>query len=172
MAEDGIERRPGRVARLLAVLIDWTALLLMLVAALVVALAWLLLGTQAGRYDVADNDALAAAALVGATVPAWAAWPATRLYLRGATTGQARRGLAIEGAPWRRVVRMLAHPVSAPLWGWLMVTALIAKAPFYALLVPIGIVALAFIVMGLSFLVPSFREAFDGVTRTRLVRRP
>lgn len=172
MAEGGIERRPGRVARLLALLIDWTALLLMLVVALVVALVWLLLRTQAGRYDVADNDALAAAALIGATVPAWAAWQAARLYLRGATTGQARRGLAVEGAPWRRVVRMLPHPVSAPLWGWLMVTALIAKAPLYELFIPIGIVALVLTVTGLSVFVPYLRERFDGVTRTRLVRRP
>ena len=95
------------------------ALLLMLIAATALALAWLLARTQAGRLDAASGDAIAAAAIVGAAVPAWAAWQAARLHALGATTGQARLGLAVEGAPMRRVARFLLHPASLPLWsGW------------------------------------------------------
>ena len=54
-------RPPGRVAALSALLIDWVALLLMLIAAMVLALAWLLLSTRAGRFDASPTSARASA---------------------------------------------------------------------------------------------------------------
>ena len=166
------ERPPRRLTALLAVLIDWMVLLLMLAAALVVAFVWLLLRTQAGRYDVPTGDALTAFAFVGATVPAWAAWQAHRLYAYGATTGQSLRGLRVEGDPRRRVARVLLHPAATPLWAWVAATAVIGGGWRIALVV-LGVAASVVLLTGVSLIVPRHRRPlYDVVTGTRVVRRP
>ena len=93
MSSDSGKRRPGLLVRLFAVVIDFATLLPLLLAGLIVAFAWLLLRSSAGRYDAETGDTLIAVSLIGATVPAWTAWQAVRLYRLGATFGQARLGL-------------------------------------------------------------------------------
>ena len=189
VAETRDERQPGFVAGLLALLIDWMALLLMIVVAGLLALGWLLLRTQAGRYDAPAGDALVAAALIGATAPAWTAWQAGRMYLRGATFGQARLGLAVEGGPRRRVARLLLHPVSAPLWAWLTATVLVGAGLVYAALAILVVVVVYCIELlggGIGLIMMnvwrrrSWRALMPGDWRTsseillgtRVVRRP
>ena len=174
MATDDGERAPGAGARLLAVVFDAGTLVLLLLAGLVVAFAWLLVRTSWGRFDVGTGDALVATSLIGATVPAWAAWLAARLHLHGATPGEARLGLAVEGEPWRRAARLLAHPISLPLWGWLTLTVLITE--LRVLLLPAVFVLLAVAVAGLlslgMLLVRGHaRLLHDYVFGTRIVRR-
>lgn len=157
---------------MVAVLIDWMALLLMLAVAMVVAFAWLLLRTQAGRYDAPAPDALAAASSVAAAVPAWAAWQAARLYTRGATVGQWRLGLTVHGSPRRRVVRFVLHPAFFPVWMWLAVTAVVAEGLRPALAV-LSWATAATILTGIPLLVPRYRRPLhDLATGTRLARRP
>ena len=167
MVEAGDEQTPGRFAATLAVLIDWTALLLMVAVALVVASAWLLLRTQAGRYDVPEFDSLAAVAFVTAAVPMWAAWQAHRLYSYGATTGQALRGLRVRGAPGRRAARLLLHPVALPLWVWIAATGVLSGSRRIAVIV-LGVTAIMMLLTGVT---RAFRRPlYDMVTGTRLVR--
>lgn len=167
VVEAGDELTPGRFAATLAVLIDWMALLLMVVVALIVASAWLLLRTQAGRYDVPEFDSLAAVAFVTAAVPAWAAWQAYRLYADGATTGQALRGLRVEGAPGRRAARLLLHPVALPLWVWIAATGVLSGSRRIAVVV-LGVTAIMMLLTGVT---RAFRRPlYDLVTGTRLVR--
>ena len=184
MSSDGGERQPGRLVRLCAVVIDFVTLLPLLLAGLIVAFAWLLLRSSAGRYDAETGDTLIAVSLIGATVPAWTAWQAVRLYRLGATFGQARLGLAVEGAPWRRTLRLLPHPLSLPLWGWFILTLLIAGASGWWLLAP-PLAWLAILVGAVATLVGDARRErswrallggtplpHDWLPRTRLVRRP
>ena len=189
VAETRDERPPGFVAGLLALLIDWMALLLMVFVAGLLAFGWLLLRTQAGRYDAPGGDALVAAALIGATAPAWTAWQAVRMYQRGATFGQARLGLAVEGGPKRRVARLLVHPVSAPLWAWLTATILLGAGLVYAVLAIFVVVAVYIIDLlgggiGLIMINVWYRRSWRALVpggwptsseillETRLVRRP
>ena len=148
-------------------LIDWTALLLMIVVALLVASAWLLLRTEAGRYDVPEFDSLAAVAFVTATVPAWTAWQAHRLYARGATIGQALRGLHVQGTPRRRATRLLLHPVALPLWVWIAATGVLSGSRFIAGVV-LGVAAIMVLVTGATRVIR--KPLYDVATGTRLVR--
>ena len=178
------ERPPGRLVRFSAVVVDFVTLLLPFLAGLAVAFAWLLVRSSAGRYDAETGDTLIAASLVGATIPAWTAWQGTRLYRLGATFGQARFGLAVDGAPWRRTLRLLAHPLSMPLWTWLVLTLLIAGAPPWWLLVP-PLAWLALLIWGLAKVATdAWQERswsavlrgkplpHDWLVKTQLARRP
>ena len=176
MSDEADERPPAIGARLAAVGYDAGVLVLLLLAGLVAALAYLLVRTSWGRFDVGAGDALVAWALLGATLPAWGTWEAARLCTGGATLGQARFGLAVEGEPsWRRCVRLLVHPLSLPLWGWLALTLLLTEVLW--LLVPPLLVMLAIAAAGLASLAivllrPSARPLHDRVAGTRLMRRP
>lgn len=179
MSSDGGRRRPGRLVRLFAVVIDAATLLLLLLAGLVVAFVWLLIRSSAGRFDAGTGDTLIAASLIGAIAPAWTAWQATRLYRLGATFGQARLGLAVEGAPWQRALRLLPHPLSLLLWSWLLVTLLLAGAPPVWLLLTAAGSAVAVVVLWLAVLLvsiargrewPHGRLPHDWLARTRLVQ--
>lgn len=165
--------------RLLAVVIDAATLLLLLLGGLAVAFVWLLIRSSAGRYDAGTGDTLIAATLIGAIAPAWTAWQATRLYRLGATFGQARLGLSVEGARWRRTLRLLLHPISLLLWVWVLITLLLAGAPFIWLLLAIVNAAVVIILLWLGALLVSVargsewrhgRLPHDWLARTRLVR--
>ena len=181
MRSDDDRRRPGRLVRLLAVAIDAATLLLLASAGLAVAFGWLLISSEAGRHDAETGDTLIAGSLIGAMAPAWTAWQATRLYRLGATFGQARLGLAVEGARWRRMLRLLLHPISLLLWGWLLITALIAGAPPVWLLLTAVNAAVVISLLWVGALLvsvargsewPHGRLPHDWLARTRLVRRP
>lgn len=167
--------------RLLAVVIDAASLLLLLLGGAAVAFVWLLIRSSAGRYDAGTGDTLIAATLIGAIAPAWTAWQATRLYRLGATFGQARLGLIVQGARWRRTLRLLLHPISLLLWGWVLITLLLAGAPFIWLLVAIVNAVVVIIVLWVGALLVSVargsewrhgRLPHDWLARTRLVRHP
>ena len=171
--EDG-GRAPGAGARLAAVVYDAGMLVLLLLAVLVVAFAWLLIRTSWGRFDVGTGDALIATSLIGATVPAWAAWQAARLHMHGATAGQARFGLATEGEPLRRSARLLVHPLSLPLWSWLVLTVLITELRLLlwpAVLVLLAVAAAGLLSLGMLLLRGDARLLHDYVAGTRVVRR-
>jgi hypothetical protein len=174
VAEVDDERPPGRRVRLAAAAIDAAVLLVLLTGTLIVALAYLLARTAWGRFDVGLGDALVAASLLGAGVPAWAAWQLARLQLEGATLGQRRLGLAVEArAPWRRLARFAAHPLAVPVWGWLALTALIAGLPWLPLLPALagGLVLLAGLVsLAMLAVDPDARGLHDRLAGTRLVR--
>ncbi len=180
MSSVGGQQRAGRLVRLVAVVIDAATLLLLLLAGLVVAFVWLLIRSSAGRYDAETGDTLIATSLIGAIVPAWTAWQALRLYRLGATFGQARLGLAVEGPRWRRALRLLLHPLSLLLWGWLLLTSLLAGVhPVLALVVGllIAVGGGAFWLASLAVSAARKRERphgrlpHDWIAGTRLVRR-
>lgn len=179
MSSDGSLRRPGRLVRLFAVVIDAVTLLFLLLAGAVVAFLWLLIRSSAGRYDAETGDTLIAASLIGAIVPAWTAWQGARLYHLGATFGQSRLRLAVEGAPRRRAARLLLHPLSLLLWGWLVLTLLLAGAPALWVLAAAAIAAAAYTGGWLGSLLVTATQAreqrrwrlpHDWLAKTRLVR--
>lgn len=102
--------------------------------ATVLGVAWLLIRTGGGARDAQSGDAAFAFALALAAVPAWLTWLAFDLATRGGTPGQRARLLVVEGAPWRRVLRLAVHPVGAAGWLWLAVVAAIAVLPALTLL--------------------------------------
>ena len=145
-----------------------------------VATVWLLLRTGFGRADVGGGDAVAALSVVGATLPAWAAWLALTVRRDGCTPGQRRARLFVELAaaaattPWRRQVRLAAHPLALPLWGWLTLTALLSGLPWLWLPVAAGGMAVALAGL-LSFALllarPELSAIHDLLARTRLAVR-
>lgn len=147
MTTNESDRTPKVRARLLAVIFDTGMLVLLLSLGLLVAFTYLLIRTSWGRFDVASSDALVAASLIGAIVPTWAMWLIAHLHLKGATPGQALLGLSVEGQQWRRLARLLVHPISIPLWIWGLLTAFIAQ--LNVLLVPIALVLLMVTIPGL-----------------------
>ena len=175
MAHDGGEGPAGAKARLCAAALDGLLLAAALAAACAAAFAWLLIRTEAGRYDVAGGDGVAAAALAAAAAPAWAIGQAARLWLRGATAGQARLGLAVAGSPPRRAARLLLHPLAGPLWIWLAATAWLAGAPLRPALAALAAAVLAPLALGTASLAalrwPRWRM-HERLTGARLVRRP
>lgn len=124
-----------RWPRARATLRDALELLAALSVAGVIAMAWLLLRTGAGRDDVSEFDAILAAAVVLAVPPAWF----VRFALAtadGGTAGQRAAGLEVEGARRQRTLRVALHPLSLPAWWWLAALAAAAGAQ-------LGAVALA-----------------------------
>ena len=165
-----------RRRRIGAAAIDAATALLALAAGLLVAAAWLLLRTDFGRTDVGEGDGVAAASLVGATMPAWAAWLALRVRRDGATVGQRRAGLTVvprsQARGWPPQLRFAIHPLALPLWGWLALTALLSGVPWLWLLPVLmsAVIALAGVVsFALLLLWPQRRAIHDLVAGTTLV---
>ena len=154
--------------------LDLGVLLLAVGAAAVVAFAWLLVRSSWGRYDVEVGDAYVATAIVGAAVPAWAAWQAVRFARQGATFGQVRMGLVTEGVRGpRRFARLLAHPVSLPVWGWLWATLLLLGVPWLPTLALLGLAlvgGMAVVTAGTMIARPRWRALHDRLAGTRVVR--
>lgn len=169
----------GRRRRLAAAAIDAATGLLALASGVVLSVAWLLPRTDRGREDVANGDALIAAALIGAALPAWAAWMVLSVRRHAATPGQRRvrlRVVPVEGArAYTRYVRLAVHPLALPLWGWLTLSAFLSGLSWLPLL-PIvggGVVALAGAVSLLMLLVrPALRSVHDRIARTELAPLP
>lgn len=165
-----------RRARLLASLVDLLSALPPLVIAALLATAWLLLRTSAGREDARGIDTAIALAIVGAVPPLWLARLAIGLVTRGATPGQYARGLRVtttRAPTTSALLRLALHPFGAIGWGW--IAAVLALAHMYeaaalfagpALLVGLG--GLASLVMILVD--PDARALHDRVAGTRVVR--
>ena len=122
----GVTRR----ARLSAVAFDLALLAASILAATVLAAAWLLLRTEAGALDVGRGDAAVAAALFLAASPAWAALLTLEIVSRGATPGMRRAGLTVDGRTPARLIRFAVHPASAAPWLWATVVASLATVPW------------------------------------------
>ena len=171
-----------RSARLRAAGIDVGTALLVAATGVVLATAWLLLRTATGRDDVAAFDAVLVVSFVAAIVPAWAAWLAIDVWQDAATPGQGRAALAVatdddsgggahRRASRRRLLRLAAHPLSLPLWGWLTLTMMLSSLP-WLWLAPL-FVALAVAGGGLTTLVlllvrPQSAAIHDRFARTHL----
>lgn len=130
-----------RSARLRAAGIDVGSALFVAAVAVVLATAWLLLRTAIGRDDVAGFDSVLVVSFVAATVPAWAVWLVVGVWQDTATPGQRRAALTVatdddsggdshREASQRRLLRLAAHPLSLPLWGWLTLTMLLSGLPW------------------------------------------
>ena len=132
-------RSAGRGRRLAAALLDTGALLGAAGAALLVALAYLLARTEAGRLDVGADDAAVAWSLLGAVLPAWTAWQWAHLRGEGVTAGGARLGVpprpsdepGARGAAQQalRYFSGAVHPVTAPAWAWAALTLVLLEVP-------------------------------------------
>ena len=180
-AAEMAQARPGRGRRLTAFAVDCGSGLLALLAGVLLAAVWLLLRSGLGLIDAPEGDAVVAAAVAGATAPAWAAWLFARSRRRGATFGEGVAGLGVaeregHGRPSgrRRSLRLALHPLSLPLWGWLALTALLSGLP-WAWAPPLLVVALVALggVGSLALLLvrPSAPALHDRVAGTRLFIR-
>lgn len=143
-------------------------------AASLLSLAWMLARTEAGRYDLAIGDSTFAFALLLAAVPAWAMLLTVDIAVFGATPGQRRMGLMVEGDTLRRLLRLAFHPLGVIAWMWLAVVGNLAAVPV------VGIVFLAVAMTGLTGVLasvilvlrsPGSRGAHDIVAGTRMVAR-
>ncbi|MCK9486507.1 MAG: RDD family protein [Dehalococcoidia bacterium] len=163
---------PSRRARWGAVAIDILVGAGLAAGALAGGTAWLLVRTEAGTRDVPSGDAAFAFALLLSAVPAWLTLLAFSLATRGATPGQRSRHLEVQGAPWRRVVRLAVHPLGAAGWLWLAVVAMIAILPTLALLfASLGVTVLAGgVLSSLLALRRGEPGVHDRVASTRLIR--
>lgn len=163
-----------RRRRVAALIIDLAILAGFAAVASLLSLAWMLARTEGGRYDLAIGDSAVAFALLLAAVPAWAALLAADVVLFGATPGERRLRLAIEGGPLRRLVRLAVHPLGVIAWLWLAAMANLATLPV------VGLVLLAVAMTGLlgvaaSIILvlraPSAGGVHDLLAGTRLVAR-
>jgi hypothetical protein len=170
-----ITQATSRRRRLAAASIDALGAMLAVAAGTAVAVGWLMSRTDLGRTDAGSGDAVAAASLIGAALPAWAAWTALRVKREGATTGQRMAGLAVSTdartGSWLPVLRLAIHPLALPVWGWFAITALLSSLPWFW--APPVIAGLAVAVAGLaSFALllvrPGARAIHDRVARTAL----
>lgn len=169
-------RAPARLDRAAALAVDlgWGALAVL--AAALLAFAWLFIRTDRGAQHVTDGDSIIAAGLVGAAVPAWLAWIAVRALAEGATHGQQRMGIRVEARmqrPVPRLLRLLVHPVSVPGWLWVAGVLAIVEVPWIPVFV--GLIAVTIAVMGvISALVltvnPGADALHDRLAGTRTVR--
>jgi hypothetical protein len=87
------------------------ALLAVSLSATLVAFAWLLVRSDGGALDVTSGDAIFAAAVVAAALPAWT-------VMQWHDVAAARRGTRAR-TRWRRALWFALHPVSIPAWSWL-----------------------------------------------------
>jgi hypothetical protein len=128
-----VEVRPGVSRRrlMLAWTYDIATLLVAYTGAGLFAVAWMLMRTDRGRFDLGVADAVFAFALVAAVGPAWTAWQWLRLWDEGVTAGHARAGLRPSStvrsssqrqSGARRAVWLTLHPASLPLWAWTTAT--------------------------------------------------
>ena len=170
-----ITQPTSRRRRLAAVSIDALGAMLAVAAGTAVAAGWLMLRTGLGCTDPNSGEAVSAASLIGAALPAWAAWTALRVKREGATPGQRVAGLAVcaDGRmrSWLPVLRLAIHPLALPLWGWFAITALLSGLPW--VWAPPAIAGGAVAVAGLaSFALllvrPRARPIHDRVARTAL----
>ena len=175
ISHEPITQASSRRRRLAAASIDALGAMLAVAAGTAVAVAWLMSRTDLGRTDASSGDAVAAASLIGAALPAWAAWTALRVKREGATAGQRMAGLAVSTdarmGSWLPVLRLAVHPLALPLWGWFAITALLSGLPW--VWAPPAIAGLAVAVAGLaSFALllvrPGARAIHDRVARTAL----
>ena len=175
-------RAVTRSARLRAAGIDFGSALLVAAAGVVLATAWLLLRTATGRDDVVASDAVFVVSFVAATVPAWAAWLAVGVWRNAATPGQRRGDLAVatdddsgrdahRGTSQQRLLRLAAHPLSLPLWGWLTLTMLLSGLPWLwlaPLFVALAVAGGGLTTLALLLLRPQSMATHDRVARTHL----
>src|SRR5690606_24298631 len=92
----------------------------------------------------------------------------------GATPGQAWSGLAVEGAPARRLLRLALHPLGAAGWWWLAAVTALATVPALPLLLTsMGVLVLAGGVVSAMLLIarPGAAALHDRMAHTRMVAR-
>lgn len=162
-----------RWRRARAILRDFAELLGALVVASLAAAAWLMVRTHAGRDDIAELDAIIAAAVVLAIPPAWFVRYALAASEDG-SAGQQGAALEVRGGRRGRALRVAMHPLSLPAWGWLVLVTVAAGAPLEAAVVGfVGVtVALAAVISVLRWAGPARRPGLhDLAAGTQLVAR-
>lgn len=147
-AHPGLPRR----VRIAAALRDMLSLLLPLVIASALAVAWLLARTAWGREDVRDVDGAIALALLGTVIPAWLARLAASMLTAGATPGQQALRLHLEATRdvttrWAIATRLATHPFGA--LGWVWVAGVLALAGLFEVAGIVALLAAAVAIAGL-----------------------
>jgi hypothetical protein len=165
---------PGRRSRAVAVAFDVAIGVGALIVGQVLAVSWLFFRTGWGRDDVASGDATIAFGLAAAAVPAWLVLLVYDLVTVGATPGQRRAGLVVEGSSMARVGRLAAHPLGLAWWAWLASMLVLAEIPWVSLL---PLTALFVCALGgvasfvLAILRPDLPAVHDFLAHTRLAVR-
>jgi len=143
-------------------------------AAALAALAVFLLQTGGGERDLTSDAATAGWAVAMAGVPAWLGLLGHSCSLLGGTPGQRGAGVAVEGTPARRILRIALHPTGAVGWGWLAVVAGLATLPgaaaLFAAAALLGVLGALFSA-GLLIRDPAALPLHDRIAGTRLVAR-
>jgi hypothetical protein len=168
---------PGRSRILAAAAIDAALLGGLHVGALLLAVAWLLARTDAGRVDVGEGDAVVAVAIAGAAAPAWIAWTLLITHRRLGTPGQrivCIRPIPDWGVPqWSLYLRAMTSPLSLPGWLWMAATPLLAGMPVWlalpAALAAVAVLAASVGSLAIALVRPDARMLHDRLARTSLV---
>lgn len=166
--------RASRRARLGALALDLAVGLAFQAATLAAAFLLFVLRTGGGARDLQTAEATLGWAIALAAVPAWLGLLVHSALLRGATPGQRAAGLAVEGSPPRRVLRLAGHPVGVIAWAWLAIIAFLAAVPGGPLLLlAAAMTALtAGVISGVMLLArPGTALLHDHMAGTRLVTR-
>ncbi len=141
--------------------------------AVAAALAALVLLALAGAASVDPGRGVTALvfAVAAAGVPAATGGMAFDLATSGATAGQRRAGIHLEGSRARRLAWFALSPVALPAWAWLAALAALATASTPALLLAAAtlIVAVAAAASGVLVLLGG-TPIHERLTGTRLVR--
>lgn len=163
--------------RLGAVALDAVLGIVFLLVAGIVALGWLLVTTGGGAREATGVANSIAFAIVMGAPPAWlayllsSAWPD---IARGATPGQVRREIAVEGSPARRLMRLALHPLATVGWWWLAVASWLATIPGLPLvLVSAGLLTAASGLLSVFLLAfrPQSPLLHDRIAGTRMVNQ-
>lgn len=162
---------PSWRARARAIGIDLALGVALQAGALVLALVIFMVDSRAGARDLSTLGASAGWAALLAAVPAWLGLLAYGSWSGDATPGQHAAGLAVEGTPRRRLLRLAIHPLGLAGWAWLAILAMLATAPFVVwatLALMAGAIAS---VSALAAMLPRAPALHDLLAGTRLVMR-
>lgn len=163
-----------RAAGLRAFVFDLALLAGLQAATATVAVLVFLIQSGGGERDLTSSAATTGWAIALAAVPAWLGLLGQGYAAHDGTPGQHRAGLAVEGTPLRRLVRLALHPVGMLGWGWLALVSALAALTGLALLFASAavIVALGGLASGAIVLArPGSLPLHDRIAGTRLVVR-
>jgi len=157
--------------------IDAAIGLAILTLSVAVAAVWLFAVTGAGASEPGSLANSVAFAIVMMSIPAWLAYLVGASCAgpeEGATRGQRRAGIAVEGARLNRAVRLAAHPLGSAGWLWAAGVASLATVPGLPLLLAaMSIIVLAAGLVSVVMLTVRPRTAalHDRVAGTTVVCR-
>lgn len=161
----------SRRARINAVAFDLACIAGSAVLGGLLASTWLFLRTSAGAVDAGRGDSALALAIAMAGVPAWYGLAALDVATAGATPGQRRAGLRVEGGPVARLARFAMSPAALPAWLWLSVMAMLTSLyPIQLLFASLAAAAVGLALTSTVLVATGHRGLHERITATRLVR--